>query len=168
MRRFGVDLKYCLFAIAFATRPANFCSDPSRRSAGILSIVFRKHPLGSNILPFLLSTKVDREQKKAAPLQLCCFEVEVRPGGANATQTGWEASAVPLQRPLAVLHAARAPCNTPRKGGSRVRVNGGKSYRVDTFLKKKIVVFNSKKRSTKRTVGFFFEFYGSSSKILES
>ena len=54
---FGSALKYSLFAIVFATRPAIFGLDPSRTSSDIPGFVFQKHPLGSNILPFLVWPK---------------------------------------------------------------------------------------------------------------
>ena len=43
--------------MVFATRPAIFGRDPSNTSSDISGFVFQKHPLGSNILPFLVWPK---------------------------------------------------------------------------------------------------------------
>lgn len=66
MHSFCVELRYTLFAMVFSMRPAILGLDPSNTSSGIPGFVFKKHPLGSNILPFS-KAKVHRYTPQSSP-----------------------------------------------------------------------------------------------------
>ena len=124
--RFGVGLKHALFAIVFATRPANFHPDLSNTRTDIQENVHLKHPLGSNILPFLDWPKFTVKAPN------CC-----NPSSASIWRWGCDREVVRASRPAEKrqtdLSTTSWLCCTAQKPTAKIEVPGSrkstKSYR---------------------------------------